>query len=143
MGKFTVSAHNDTKSTKPPDKAESEVVLHNYLYEHDKEYRLEADREAGLARFLAEDPPLQDASASMLLMAQGPKILSAYSHPVPTTVGRVVNSIKEKSSRSLLGMPKVTDMKNFFKNSESRDNVLWRGTGNAIKLDAWNKATTE
>lgn len=121
------------------------IIKHNARVESDPEYAKEVAHAEWAAR---EDAPLKESSdiimlgASGVLAGKGLANLTAYSSPLITTAARTVNSIKEGTPRSLVGVPKMENIKKFTSDGEARDKVLWTATGNGIKLNGWNNLNT-
>ena len=107
----------------------NEAVINNEILE-------QLAKDVAYNKLVDSDKPLKDATAQMLVMAQGPKAFS-YLVPELTTVGRVANTISTKNANRLHGLPTKQDIAESLTNAAVRDKQLWRATGNGIKLDGW------
>ena len=107
----------------------NEAVINNEILE-------QLAKDVAYNKLVDSDKPLKDATAQMLVMAQGPKAFS-YLVPELTTVGRVANTISTKNVNRLHGLPTKQDIAESLTNATVRDKQLWRATGNGIKLDGW------
>ena len=107
----------------------NEAIINNEILE-------QLAKDIAYNKLMDSDKPIKDATAQMLIMAQGPKVFS-YLSPELTTVGRVANTISTKNVNRLHGLPTKQDIAESLTNAAVMDKQLWRATGNGIKLDGW------
>lgn len=93
-------------------------------------------KQIAMKHLTEEDKPLDDATAQMLIMAQGPKAV-AYVSPELTTALRVSNATRTKDPMRLTGVPTKQEIKEAASDVGKRDKLKWKITGNGIKADAW------
>ncbi len=125
--------NTDNRETIPYD---VEQGLHSYRMQTDPEYaaRVKFDKET------LDKQALQDQSLLMALAGNGVKPLVAYGSVPTHTASRIVNAVANKDATRLLGMPTKNQIKRAISNEEGAiDKLLWKGTGNAVKLDMVNK----
>ena len=124
--------NTDNRETIPYD---VEQGLHSYRMQTDPEYAARVNFEAETS-----NQALQDQSLLMALAGNGVKPLVAYGSVPTHTASRIVNAVANKDATRLLGMPTKNQIKRAISNEEGAiDKLLWKGTGNAVKLDMVNK----
>lgn len=97
---------------------------------------LDLARESARRKLADDDQKLRDASADMLIMAQGPKAFT-YVSPELTTALRTSNTIKTKDPMRITGVPTKKEISNAIEDSEAMDRLKWKLTGNGLKANAW------
>ena len=97
---------------------------------------LDLARESARRKLADDDQKLRDASADMLIMAQGPKAFT-YVSPELTTALRASNTIKTKDPMRMTGVPTKKEISNAIEDSEAMDRLKWKLTGNGLKANAW------
>ena len=95
-----------------------------------------------LKKLQESDRPLEDATAQMLVMGQGPRAFS-YLVPELTAAGRVSNAIRDSNINRLHGLPSKADLTGSLADSAIRDKQLWRLTGNGLKANGWSEKFNE
>ena len=95
-----------------------------------------------LKKLQESDRPLEDATAQMLVMGQGPRAFS-YLVPELTAAGRVSNAIRDNNIHRLHGLPSKADLTGSLADSAIRDKQLWRLTGNGLKANGWSEKFNE
>lgn len=111
--------------------AQGSETIHNYRMENDPEY-------AAQVRFnaMTSNQALEDQSLIMALVGSGVKPLAGYAMPVTHIPSRVVNAVANKDPKRLFGVPSKEQVRSAFVNDPgARDKLLWKGTGNSVKLD--------
>lgn len=93
-------------------------------------------KEAALRSLEAYDAPMKDATAQLLIAAQGPKAFT-YVSPELTAALRVSNAVKNKDPVRLTGVPTKKEIKEAAADNAKMDKLKWKLTGNGIKADAW------
>ena len=99
-------------------------------------------KSAALKKLQESDRPLEDATAQMLVMGQGPRAFS-YLVPELTAAGRVSNAIRDSNINRLHGLPSKADLTGSLADSAIRDKQLWRLTGNGLKANGWSEKFNE
>lgn len=93
-------------------------------------------REVEMKKLADNDPGLRDASADMLVMAQGPKAFT-YVSPELTSALRVTNTVKTKDPMRITGIPTRKEISNAIQDNDAMERLKWKATGNALKANAW------
>ena len=97
---------------------------------------LDIAREVEMKKLAYNDPKLRDASADMLIMAQGPKAFT-YVSPELTSALRVTNTVKTNDPMRITGIPTRKEISNAIQDNDAMERLKWKITGNALKANAW------
>lgn len=132
------------------DKFNEEESLARYISRREQDMDIGRDdhilnrlaKELAMNKIIDEDKPLKDATAQMLIMAQGPRSL-AYASPELTSAMRVSNAVRKKDPYRLTGLPSKSDLLKMVTDREIRDKQLWRATGNGIKVNQWGESVSQ
>lgn len=100
-------------------------------------------KEVELKKLQEEDKPIRDATDQLLIAAQGPKAFT-YISPELTSALRVSNSITSKDPMRLTGVPSKSELLNALEKAEgARDKLMWKATGNGLKINAWSNSLND
>ena len=119
----------------------SDIIRNREAMSYEDEARsnpmlLDLARQVEMKKLIDNDQGLRDASADMLVMAQGPKAFT-YVSPELTSALRVANTVKTKDPMRMTGVPTKKEVSNAIEDSEAMEKLKWKLTGNALKANAW------
>ena len=96
---------------------------------------LDIAREVEMKKLADNDPKLNDATADIFVMAQGPKAFT-YVSPELTSALRVANTVKTNDLMRMTGIPTRKEISNAIQDNDAMKRLKWKATGNALKANA-------